>query len=45
MELNRIIPMAREQGVVDFPVDPRLIQLLDVDVQISCDWIAYFMKA
>jgi Ca-activated chloride channel homolog len=40
MELNRIIPLARAQGISRIPVDPRLIRLLDMDVRIVLTWDA-----
>jgi Ca-activated chloride channel homolog len=40
MELNRIIPLARAQGISKIPLDPRLIKLLDVDVRIVLTWDA-----
>jgi len=39
MELNRIIARAkRADGAAEFPVDKRLIKLLDVDVRIILTW-------
>ena len=40
MELNRIIPLARAQGIQNIPVDPQLIRLLDVDVRVVLTWDA-----
>ena len=40
MELNRTIARAKRAGIKDFPVDPRLIKLLDVDVRIVLTWDA-----
>jgi Ca-activated chloride channel homolog len=40
MELNRIIPLARAQGIKAIPLDPRLIRLLDVDARIVLSWDA-----
>ena len=40
MELNRIIPLAREQGITKIPIDPRLVRLLDVDIRIVLSWDA-----
>ncbi len=40
MELNRIIALARRAGVKKFPIDKRLIKLLDVDVRIILTWDA-----
>jgi Ca-activated chloride channel family protein len=40
MELNRIIALARRAGIKKFPIDKRLIRLLDVDVRIILTWDA-----
>ncbi len=40
MELNHIMAKAKAEGITDFPVDPRLIKLLDVDVRIVLTWDA-----
>jgi len=40
MELNRIIAKAKAKGIEDIPLDPRLIQLLDLDIRISLSWDA-----
>jgi len=40
MELNRIIPKARQAGIKKIPIDRRLIKLLDVDVRILLSWDA-----
>jgi Ca-activated chloride channel homolog len=40
MELNRIMPLARENGIKKIPLDPRLIRLLDVDIRIVLTWDA-----
>jgi len=40
MELNRIIPLAREAGKTEISLDRRLIKLLDVDVRIVLTWDA-----
>lgn len=40
MELNRIIPQALFHGITKIPLDPRLIQLLDVDLRIVLTWNA-----
>jgi hypothetical protein len=40
MELNRIIPKARQAGIQGIPVDPRLIKPLAVDVRIVLTWDA-----
>jgi Ca-activated chloride channel homolog len=40
MELNRIIPLARAQGITAIPLDPRLIRLLNVDARIVLTWDA-----
>jgi hypothetical protein len=40
MELNRIIALAKRAGIVKFPVDKRLVKLLDVDVRIILTWDA-----
>ncbi len=40
MELNRIIARAKRAGIQDFPVDPRLIKLLDLDMRIVLTWDA-----
>lgn len=40
MEINRLIPKAKNAGVEEIPVDPRLIKLLDVDVRIIMTWDA-----
>jgi len=40
MELNRIITLAKRAGIKKFPVDKRLIKLLDVDVRIILTWDA-----
>jgi len=40
MELNSLIPRAKKAGVKEIPVDPRLVQLLDVDVRIVLTWDA-----
>jgi tetratricopeptide (TPR) repeat protein len=38
--LNRIIPVARENGVVDIPLDKRLIKKVDCDIRITMTWDA-----
>ncbi len=40
MDLNRIIAKARQVGITDFPVEPRLIKLLDVDLRVVLTWDA-----
>jgi uncharacterized protein YfaP (DUF2135 family) len=40
MEINRLIPLARKAGVEAIPVDPRLVELLDVDLRIVLTWDA-----
>lgn len=40
MELNRIIPKAKQAGIQGIPVDPRLIRPLEVDVRIVLTWDA-----
>ncbi len=40
MELNRLIPEAKEAGVKAFNIDPRLIKLLDLDIRIVMTWDA-----
>jgi len=40
MELNALLPRAREAGVQKAPVDPRLVKLLDVDVRLVLAWDA-----
>jgi Ca-activated chloride channel homolog len=40
MEMNRTISRAKKAGVQDFPVDPRLIKLLDLDVRVVLTWDA-----
>jgi Ca-activated chloride channel homolog len=40
MELNRMIPLARAQGIKTMPLDPRLVRLLDVDIRIVLTWDA-----
>jgi len=40
MELNHIIPKARQSGINSFDVDKRLIKLLDIDVRIVMTWDA-----
>ena len=40
MELNRTIARAKRAGIQDFPVDPRLVKLLDVDMRIVLTWDA-----
>ena len=40
MELNALLPKARAQGLEKLSLDPRLIQLLDVDVRIVITWDA-----
>ncbi|MCK5688677.1 DUF2135 domain-containing protein, partial [Myxococcota bacterium] len=40
MELNNIIPRAKKAGITHFPIDKRLIALLDVDIRISLSWDA-----
>ncbi len=40
MEINRIIPLARAQGITAIPLDPRLVRPLDVDVRIVLNWDA-----
>lgn len=40
MELNRIIPLARAEGIEEFPIDSRLVRLLDVDIRIVLTWDA-----
>lgn len=39
-EVNAIIPKAKEAGVTDVPLDPRLQKVLDVDVRIVMTWQA-----
>jgi tetratricopeptide (TPR) repeat protein len=38
MELNALIPRAKAAGIEKFPVEPRLIKLLDVDARIVLTW-------
>jgi len=38
VEMNNIIARANREGIKEFPVDPRLIQLLDVDIRIILTW-------
>jgi tetratricopeptide (TPR) repeat protein len=40
MELNRLIPKAWAAGLRELPVDPRLVQLLDVDIRVVLSWDA-----
>ncbi len=40
LELNRIIPLAKQAGVTGIPVDERLIQRLDLDIRIVMTWDA-----
>ncbi len=40
MELNRIIPLARAQGVAEVPLDVRLVKLLDADIRVVLTWDA-----
>jgi tetratricopeptide (TPR) repeat protein len=40
MELNRLIPLARRAGIMDIPLDPLLIRLLDVDLRVVLSWDA-----
>ncbi len=40
MELNRAIARAKRAGLTNFPVDPRLIKPLDLDVRIVLTWDA-----
>lgn len=40
MEINRAIDQARKLGVEDFPLDKRLIALLDVDLRVVISWNA-----
>lgn len=42
MELNRTIALAKREGVdtAAFPVDPRLVKLLDLDLRIVLTWDA-----
>ncbi len=40
MELNHIIPKAKEAGIRKFKIDKRLIKLLDLDVRIVMTWDA-----
>ena len=40
MEFNALLPKARAQGLTKVSLDPRLIQLLDVDVRIVITWDA-----
>lgn len=40
MEMNRTIARAKKAGMQDFPVDPRLVKLLDVDVRVVLTWDA-----
>ncbi len=40
LELNRIIPLAKQAGVTDIPVDERLIKPLDLDIRIVMTWDA-----
>ena len=40
MELNGLIAKARAVGIKTFPVDPRLVKLLDVDLRIILTWDA-----
>ncbi len=39
-ELNDLLPRAKELGVSQPPLDPRLVKLLDVDVRIVMTWHA-----
>jgi tetratricopeptide (TPR) repeat protein len=39
-EANQMLPKAKAAGVSGIPLDPRLIQLLDVDVRIVMTWHA-----
>ena len=39
-ELNRTIPRARAAGITAFPIDKRLVALLDLDVRIVMTWHA-----
>lgn len=38
VEMNNIIAKANREGIKAFSVDPRLVQLLDVDVRIILTW-------
>ena len=38
VEMNNIIAKAHREGIKAFSVDPRLVQLLDVDVRIILTW-------
>jgi hypothetical protein len=38
MEANHLIPTARQAGVSDLSLDPRLIALLDVDLRVVLEW-------
>jgi len=40
LELNRIIPLAKQAGVTDIAVDERLIKRLDLDIRIVMTWDA-----
>ena len=40
MELNRMLPLARNAGVKKLPLDERLIEPLDVDIRIVMTWDA-----
>ncbi len=40
MELNHIIPKAKEAGINKFNIDKRLIKLLDLDIRIVMTWDA-----
>ncbi len=39
-EANAMLPLAKKVGVEDMPLDPRLVQLLDVDIRIVMTWHA-----
>ena len=40
VELNNFLPKAQELGAVRVPIDPRLVQPLDMDVRIVMSWDA-----
>lgn len=37
-ELNRLIPLARQAGEEGLGIDPRLVELLDVDLRVVLTW-------
>ena len=38
VEMNNIIAKTGREGIKEFPVDPRLVQLIDVDIRIILTW-------